>query len=293
MKYDKVGVVGAGVIGRSVAQSLAQTGHQVVLVDLSTSVLDGARKAIADGLRLAAFSEPALRKVNHAEIISRIKLTTDYSDLADVGFVVENTTEEWAIKEAAYRTLDLVCRADCVFAANTSAIPIARIAEVTTRAPLVIGMHFMNPVPLKPVVEVIVSRYTDDVAIQAAHALLGQLGKKAIVVRDNSGFVSNRVMMLMINEAIAVLEDGTASAADVDAIFVSCFAHAMGPLATADLIGLDTILRTLDVLREHRGDAKFDATPLLRRMVQAGSLGRKTGSGFFEYNKKMESENGR
>lgn len=285
MKYRKIGVVGAGVIGRSVAQSFVQTGHDVVLVDVSGSILESAQQAIANGLRLAAFSEPALRKANHADILSHIRFTTDYAQLADVQFVVENTTEDWTIKEATYRILDRICPSGCVFAVNTSAIPIARLAEVTARAPSIIGMHFMNPVPKKPVVEIIVSRHTDESTLETACEILQQLGKKAIVVRDNSGFVSNRVMMLMINEAIAVFDEGTATAADVDAIFVSCFAHAMGPLATADLIGLDTILRTLEVLREHYDDAKFDANPRLRSMVQAGLLGRKSGTGFFEYHR--------
>lgn len=285
MRFDKVGVVGAGVIGRSVAQALAQTGHEVVLVDTSQAILDDARTSMANGLRLAAFSDPELRKADHAAILSRVRFTMAYPDLSGAAFVIENATEDWGVKEAIYRVLDSVSPTECVFAVNTSAIRIARVAAVATRHPNIIGMHFMNPVPQKRFVEVIRSEVTSDFAVDAAHALLAQMGKQGIVVGDHPGFVSNRVMMLMINEAICVLHDGTASAANVDAIFVNCFAHAMGPLATADLIGLDTILRTLDVLRESYDDPKFDACPLLRSMVQDGKLGRKTGAGFFEYGK--------
>lgn len=285
MRFAKVGVVGAGVIGRGVAQALAQTGHEVVLVDTDRAILDSAHKSVAAGLRLAAFTDPALRKANHHEILGRIHGTVDYQELVDVGFVIENTTEDWAVKRDVYRSLDAVCAPDCVFAVNTSAIRISRLAKVALRHPHIIGMHFMNPVPLKRHVEVIVSEVTTQHAVKAANDLLAQLGNRAITVRDKPGFVSNRVMMLMINEAIATLEDDTASAADVDAIFVNCFAHKMGPLATADLIGLDTIMRTLEILRDSYGDTKFEPRPLLRRMVGEERLGRKSGSGFFDYGK--------
>ncbi|WP_245982605.1 3-hydroxyacyl-CoA dehydrogenase family protein [Trinickia fusca] len=278
-------MIGAGVIGQGVAQALAQTGHDVVLVDTAKATLDSARKAIADGLRLSAFSDPAIRRADHQEILSRIHGTTDYGDLAGTHFVVENTTENWEVKQGVYRLLDEVCDPACVFAVNTSAIGIARLAGVAARHPHIIGMHFMNPVSLKRHVEVIVSDVTTQFAVDAANDLLAQLGKRAIVVRDRPGFVSNRVMMLMINEAIAALEDETACAADVDAIFVHCFAHKMGPLATADLIGLDTIMNTLDVLRDSYDDSKFEPRPLLRDMVRAKRLGRKSGAGFFDYGK--------
>ncbi|PNS08378.1 3-hydroxyacyl-CoA dehydrogenase family protein [Solilutibacter silvestris] len=292
MRFEKIGVVGAGVIGRSVAQALAQTGHDVVLIDTNRAALDSARKSIADGLRFAAFSCPALRKADHGEILSRIRGTTDHGELAEIGFVIENTTEDWGVKEDVYRSLDEVCYPECVFVVNTSAICIARVAKVATRHPHIIGMHFMNPVPLRRHVEVVVSDVTSQFAVDAANDMLAQLGSRAIVVRDKPGFVSNRVMMLMINEAIAVLEDDTASATNVDAIFVNCFAHKMGPLATADLIGLDTIMRTLEVLRDSFNDAKFEPRPLLRRMVSDNRLGRKSGVGFFDYGQEGEAIHG-
>lgn len=290
MRIAKVGVIGAGVIGRGVAQSLAQTGHDVVLIDRTDAILSEALRDIANGLRFAAFHDPSRRNADRAGVLARITVSTDYRDLADVGFVVENVTEDWDIKEAVYIALDRICAPPCVFAANTSAIRIGRIGAATGRPANVIGMHFMNPVPLKRHVEVIVGAHTSEAAVASAKTLLEQLGKTAIVVRDSPGFVSNRVMMLMINEAIAVFEEGVASAADVDAIFVQCFSHAMGPLATADLIGLDTILRTLDVLRDDGGDRKFEAAATLRRMVDAGTLGRKSGSGFFEYGARREAQ---
>ncbi|MCF7223763.1 3-hydroxyacyl-CoA dehydrogenase family protein [Marilutibacter chinensis] len=283
MRIHKVGVVGAGVIGRGVAQSLAQTGHRVVLIDVAESILSDALTDVANGLRFAALSDPVLRGSDHAEILSRIAVSTDYRHMECVDFVVENVTEDWNVKEAVYRELDRTCRADCVFAANTSAIRVGRIGATTGRPASVVGLHFMNPVPQKRYVELIVGSHSSASAVASARTLLDQLGKEAILVRDNPGFVSNRVMMLMINEAVAVLEEGVAGASDVDAIFVHCFSHKMGPLATADLIGLDTILRTLDVLLDDCDDKKFEASPLLRRMVKEGRLGRKSGSGFFEY----------
>ncbi len=282
MRYETIGVVGAGVMGVGVAQNLAQTGHRVVLVDVAGEILDRARAEIVKSLRLAAMFDRALREANHTAILEHIALTTDYERLSNVDLVVENSTESWAVKQAIYPQLDRICREDCIFAANTSAISIARLAGTTRRPDRVIGMHFMNPVPLKTVVEVIRSAQTSDATVQVAKDFLQQMGKRAIIVKDMPGFVSNRVLMLAINEAISIVKDDVASAADVDEIFVKCFAHKMGPLATADLIGLDTILCSLEVLYESYGD-KYQACPLLVQMVEAGLLGRKSGRGFYDY----------
>jgi 3-hydroxybutyryl-CoA dehydrogenase len=292
MKLCNVGVVGAGVIGVGVAQAFAQTGHNVVLVDISQAILDRARTEIANGIRFSSLTEPGLRSSNHREILSRICFTTDYGKLADVDFIAENVTEDWGIKEAAYRLLDRYCSPQCIIAANTSAIPIARLAKLLSRPDILIGIHFMNPVPKKVHVELIPSRYTGKDTYATTLQILSQLGKKAILVKDHAGFVSNRVMMVMINEAIATLQDDVASAEDVDSVFVNCFAHKMGPLATADLIGLDTILRTLEVLHEHYQNPKYEPCPLLRNMVESGTVGRKSGRGFFNYNKSMLAANG-
>lgn len=282
MAVTRVGVVGAGTIGRGVAQALAQAAIDVVLVDVTAETLDEALRSIGYALKSAALFDPELRRA-HSEILARIEATTDYDALGQVDFVIENATEEWSIKQRVYRLLSSTCPPGCVLAANTSAISIARIAAETADPSRVIGMHFMNPVPKKDVVEVIRSAATSDETVGAATELLDRLGKRAIIVRDSPGFVTNRVLMLTVNEAIAVVEEGVAEPADVDAIFVGCFAHAMGPLATADLIGLDTVLRSLDVLQDSFGDPKFAPRPLLRRMVESGRLGRKSGGGFFDY----------
>jgi 3-hydroxybutyryl-CoA dehydrogenase len=283
MKYPKVGVIGAGVIGVGVAQRLAQTEHLVVLLDVAEDVLDRARRDIGRELKFAALFDAKIRQASHPEVLSRIEFTTGYDRLSDVDMVIENTTESWAVKESVYPRLDRICRPDCILAANTSAISITRLAATTQRPDRVIGMHFMNPVPKKSVVEVVKGWHTSEETVEAAREFLQELGMKAIVVNDMPGFVSNRVFMLAINEAIFVVQDNVASASDVDEIFVKCFAHKMGPLATADLIGLDTVLLTLDVLYQSYNDSKYRACPLLRKMVDAGLRGRKSGKGFFDY----------
>lgn len=283
MPYATVGVVGAGVMGASVAQNLAQTAHRVVLIDVADESLERARAEIAKNLRFAALFDPGVREASHPAILDRIEFTSDYERLEAVDFVVENATESWAVKQAIYPQLDRICRPDCILAANTSAISITRLAGTTRRPDRVIGMHFMNPVPQKPVVEVIRGWHSSDATVEAARCFLRQMGKQAIVVKDMPGFVSNRVLMLAINEAIFVVQDDVASPVDVDRIFVECLAHKMGPLATADLIGLDTILRSLDVLCESYNDSKYRPCPLLKQMVAAGLHGRKSGRGFFDY----------
>ena len=285
MKCRKVAVVGAGVIGVGVAQNVAQTGPCVVLVDVSPDILSRARKDICNNLKFAALFDSNARDVPVSDILSRIQFTTNYDHLGDVDLVVENVTESWSVKEEIYPRIDQICPRDCILAANTSAITITRLASLTQRPDRVIGMHFMNPVPQKTVVEVIRGCHTSDETVKVATDFLRQLGKRAILVKDTPGFVSNRVLMLTINEAISVVQDDVASPKDVDEIFVKCFAHKMGPLATADLIGLDTILHTLDVLYKSLNDRKFLPCPLLRKMVNAGLRGRKSGKGFFDYGK--------
>lgn len=284
-----VGVVGAGVMGRGIAQVLAQHDFEVVLLDLNTSVLDEARTSISHALKSAALFDRQLREHHHATL-ARIETTTDYQALAEVDFVIENATENWDVKEAVYHALGHHCRSECPLAANTSAIPIGRLASLVRNPARVLGMHFMNPVPQKPLVEVIRSTATDDATIAAANELLKRIGRQAIVVGDSPGFVTNRVLMLMINEAIAVVEERVSNAHDVDAIFTGCFSHAMGPLATADLIGLDTILHSLEVLEDSFGDPKYEARPLLREMVASGRLGRKAGAGFFVYHARSRNQ---
>jgi 3-hydroxybutyryl-CoA dehydrogenase len=282
MKIEPIAVLGAGVMGVGVAQALGQTDHRVVLVDVSDQRLEAACRALRDNLRLQALLGVGAG-VPGAEVLARVTFTTDYDALAEAAFVIENVPEKPALKEQVYRRIDATCREDCVFAANTSAISITRIGSFTGRPDRVLGMHFMNPVPLKPVVEVIRGHHTSQTTLDTAHRLLDQMGKEGIVVEDYPGFVSNRVLMLMINEAVWLVQDRVARAEDVDRIFKTCFGHKMGPLETGDLIGLDTILDTLEVLYESFNDPKFRPCPLLRKMVDAGLHGRKSGSGFYPY----------
>ncbi|MFJ5049832.1 3-hydroxyacyl-CoA dehydrogenase family protein [Streptomyces sp. NPDC098077] len=282
MEFTTVGVVGAGVMGVGVAQNLAQTGHRVVLVDVSDDVLDNARRELRTSLRTyALFNKGAGGDM--AEVFDRIDFTTDYELLAKADFVVENVTEDWAIKKEVYERIDRIVRPGVVFAVNTSALSITRVGSATSRPELVVGMHFMNPVPMKPMVEVIRGHHTTPDTIDTARRFLAELGKECIVVEDVPGFVSNRVLMLTINEAVFLVQDGVAPAADVDRIFKTCFDHRMGPLETADLIGLDTILKSVEVLYESFNDDKYRPAPLLKKMVAAGLLGRKSGEGFHKY----------
>ena len=215
--------------------------------------------------------------------MERMQLTTDLRQLAECDFVVENVTEDWAIKKALYQQLDSIVPAGVRFGVNTSCISITQVGSVTKRAADVIGVHFMNPVHLMATVEVIRGFHTSDETIHALQALLGALQKEAIVVEDLPGFVSNRISHLFMNEAAFVLQDRVATAENVDRIFKKCFGHRMGPLETADLIGLDTVMRSLDVLYESFHDPKYRCCPLLRTLVHAGHLGRKTGRGFHVY----------
>ena len=283
MDIQTVGVVGAGVMGVGVAQNLAQTGHKVILVDISENILDKAKQEIRNNIRFQGFFKKSERQETPDDIIEKIEFSTNYKILENADFVVENVTEKWDIKKEIYPLLDSICPTDCILAANTSAIPITRIASVTKRADKVLGIHFMNPVPMKPMVEMIRGYHTSEAAIETAKKMLSQMGKECILVNDSPGFVSNRVLMLTINEAIFLLQDQVATAEDVDKIFKGCFGHKMGPLETADLIGLDTILFSIEVLYENFNDSKYRPCTLLKKMVDAGLHGRKSGKGFYVY----------
>ncbi|MBW4431916.1 MAG: 3-hydroxybutyryl-CoA dehydrogenase [Pelatocladus maniniholoensis HA4357-MV3] len=283
MYIQTVGVVGAGVMGIGVAQNLAQTGYQVILVDIYENILDKAKQEIKNNIRFQSFFKKGDCEESPDDIIGKIELSTSYKILEKADFVVENVTEKWDIKREVYPLLESICPADCIFAANTSAIPITRIASITKRADRVIGIHFMNPVPMKPIVEMIRGHHTSDTTIEIAKKMLAQMGKECIIVNDSPGFVSNRVLMLTINEAVFLLQDQVATAENVDKIFKGCFGHKMGPLETADLIGLDTILFSIEVLYENFNDSKYRPCPLLKKMVDAGLHGRKSGKGFYVY----------
>jgi 3-hydroxybutyryl-CoA dehydrogenase len=287
MEVNAVAVVGTGVIGTGLVQALAETGHRVVALDLSDAILGRSRDAVASNLRLhRLFRKTPGRSTG--ETLANITWTTEPAALADANFVIENVTEKWDVKRELYATIDAVCAKDAVLAANTSAIAIARLAALTSAPARVIGLHFMNPVPLKPAVEVICGPATSAATLERTRSLLSAMGKQGIVVRDSPGFVSNRVLMLAINEAIRLVDEAVAAPEDVDRIFTACIGHKMGPLATADLIGLDTVLLSLEVLGESFGDGRFQPSPLLTRMVDEGRLGCKTGQGFFTYQNPQE-----
>jgi 3-hydroxybutyryl-CoA dehydrogenase len=283
MNIRLVGVVGAGVMGAGVSQALVQSDHQVILLDVSDEILERAKKEIRNGIRFQGLFKKGPKVEGAQNPLNNIQYSTDYESLKEVDFIVENVTEKWELKKQVYAQLDSICPERCVFAANTSAIPITRIASATKRAAKVIGMHFMNPVPAKPTVEVIRGYHTSSETVETAKTLLSQMGKDCIIVNDSPGFVSNRVLMLTINEAIFLLQEQVASAEEIDRIFKTCFGHKMGPLETADLIGLDTILLSIEVLHESFNDSKYRPCPLLMKMVDAGLHGRKSGQGFYNY----------
>ncbi len=283
MDAQVMGVVGAGVMGNGVAQDLAQTNHRVILLDLSPEILEYAKQKIKENIRLHTLFTKDEKTESVDEVLSRITFSTDYQLLSDVDFVIENVPEKWETKKEVYDQLEAVCSEKCIFVANTSAIPVTRLASITARPSKVIGVHFMNPVPLKPVVEIIPGFHTSEETLEATKRLLAEMGKEGIMVEDSPGFVSNRVLMLTINEAIYLLQENVASAKDVDKIFRDCFGHKMGPLETADLIGLDTVLYSIEVLFDSFNDSKYRPCPLLKKMVDAGLYGRKNGQGFYPY----------
>jgi 3-hydroxybutyryl-CoA dehydrogenase len=279
----RVAVIGAGNIGVGAITDLVLHGLDAVAVDVSEAILDRARDEVLRNVRAVPLLSPTLPRIAKDEALARLALATDLAAVAGCDFVIENVTEDWDAKRAVYERLDALAPPDVCFGANTSCISITKIAGVTRRPAQVIGLHLMNPVHLKPVVEVIRGFHTSDATLDVLLGLFGRLGKQAIVVQDLPGFVSNRISHLFMNEAAFVLQDGVASAKDIDRIFKQCFGHRMGPLETADLIGLDTVVRSLDVLYESYHDPKFRCCPLLRKLVHAGHLGRKTGRGFHAY----------
>lgn len=275
---NKIGVIGAGNIGSSLAHSLMLKGKEVVLVDISDSVLKAAKENIKNTLR---FSHMYLNQKEKFDknLIDLIRFTTDLNEISDCDFIVENVNEDWNIKKKLYPRMDVICKKDICFGVNTSCISITKIGALTERPERIIGMHFMNPVYLKNTVEVIKGYHTSCQTIDKTKAFLKEVGKKAVVVNDFPGFVSNRISHLFMNEAVYTVQDQVTEPKNVDEIFKKCFGHKMGPLETADLIGLDTVLNSLVVLYESYNDSKYRPSPLLKKMVDAGLLGVKTGEG--------------
>jgi 3-hydroxybutyryl-CoA dehydrogenase len=283
MKLTHVGVVGAGNIGAGVVTDLVLHGINAVVVDLSEEILKKAEAQVLKNIRFASLFSKSLPRLTREDTSKRLVLTTELKDVAACDFVIENVTENWDIKKGVYEKLEKAVPPEVCFGANTSCISITQIGGATKRPANVVGVHFMNPAHLMPTVEVIRGFQTSDRTVEIMLQLFSRLGKEAIVVEDMPGFVSNRISHLFMNEAAFVLQDGVSSAEKIDMIFKKCFGHKMGPLETADLIGLDTVVRSLDVLYESFQDPKYRCCPLLRKLVHAGHLGRKTGKGFHVY----------
>jgi 3-hydroxyacyl-CoA dehydrogenase len=278
-----LGVLGAGTIGSSVAHAALSSGLDVTLVDTDPDALDAARRGIKRDRRAELLAGTRQQGRRQGAPQGELSTSTELAALGAADLVVENITESETAKRALYPKLEEVLRPGTVIAANTSAVPIGRLAEPLRVPERVVGVHFMNPVARIATVEVIRAKTSSEAAMEAVGALLERMGKESVVVEDAPGFVINRILMVVCNLAAAVVDEGTATPAQVDALFKGCLGHSSGPLRTADLIGLDTVARTLDVLHEHYGSAEYVTHPHLRRMVEQGLLGVKSGRGFFSY----------
>ncbi|MDW8075646.1 MAG: 3-hydroxybutyryl-CoA dehydrogenase [Bacteroidota bacterium] len=276
-------VVGAGTMGNGIAHVAAQSGYAVTLVDVASEQLERALATIRTNLERQA-KKGIIAESEIDAIIGRITTSTELEKAATgADIAIEAATENMQVKRTIFQTLDAHTPAHCILATNTSSISITAIAAATTRADRVIGMHFFNPVPVMKLCEIVRGQATSQETYQATFALAQALGKTPVTVQDYPGFVSNRILMPMINEAIYCLMEGVASAEDIDTVMKLGMNHPMGPLQLADFIGLDVCLAIMEVLHEGLGDDKYRPCPLLRRMVAAGYLGRKSGRGFYTY----------
>ena len=277
-----VGVIGSGTMGNGIAQVAARAGYSVIMRDIKDELLQRGLQAINKSLQRDVDKE-RLSAGEKQSIFDRIKCTTDLDALSAAAFVVEAVTEDLAVKTELFSALDRITPPEAILASNTSSISITRLGAATSRPAKVIGMHFMNPVPVMKLVEVIRGIATSNETYERVRSLTEKLGKTALDCNDSPGFVSNRVLLPMINEAIFTLYEGVATRESIDGIMKLGMNHPMGPLQLADFIGLDVCLAILNVLYDGLGDPKYRACPLLKRYVDAGWLGRKSGRGFYQY----------
>ena len=281
-EIKSIGVVGSGTMGNGIAHVAARAGYRVVLLDVQREALDRGLATISKNLDREV-AKNKLSASEKSEAISRITLTTDVGRLAESDFIIEAVVEDFAAKTEIFQSLDRTARPSVIMASNTSSISITKMASKTLRPDKIIGMHFMNPVPVMNLVEIVRGLLTSEETCQTTKNLALSLGKAPVEVNDYPGFVSNRVLMPMINEAIFCVMEVVGSPEAVDTVMKSGMNHPIGPLALADLIGLDICLSVLEVLQEGLGDPKYRPCPLLRKMVDAGQLGRKSGRGFYQY----------
>jgi 3-hydroxybutyryl-CoA dehydrogenase len=282
MEIRTIGVIGGGTMGNGIAHVAARSGLKVILHDLAEQFLDRALSTISKNLDREV-AKARITADEKSAALSRITATTQHSALSEADFVIEAVIEDVSTKSKVFETLDRITRSGVILASNTSSISITKIASKTKRPDKVIGMHFMNPVPMMALVEVVRGLATSDETYKTTKNLAESMGKTAVEVNDFPGFVSNRVLMPMINEAVYCVMEGVGTAEAVDSVMKLGMNHPMGPLALADLIGLDVCLDIMEVLHNGLGDSKYRPCPLLRKMVDAGHLGRKSGRGFYTY----------